>query len=115
MPIYIYNTINVEEDVTKSPSLSPSNSPHQITSSSSTVSKPAALSDSVGNNNAVVSDVKNTTKSAVEQESPSSMVLTNGKSGSGSPPRVNGGIAPVRHENGSNKNLTVEVDIPPGK
>lgn len=99
----------------KSPSSSPSESPHQITSSS-TVSKPAALSDSGGNSNAVESDVKNTTMSAtVEQESTSSVVLTNGKSSSGSPPRVNGGVAPVRHENGSNKNLTVEVDIPPGK
>lgn len=38
---------------------------------------------------------------------PSSLV--NGKS-----PHVNG-IAPVRHEtNGSNKNLTIEIDIPPG-
>jgi len=93
----------------KSPSSSPSESPHQLVS---TVSKPAALSDSDGNN-IIASEVKNTTTmaSTVEEES---VVLTNGKKNS-SLPQVNGGIAPVRHESGSNKNLTIEIDIPPGK
>lgn len=99
---YLY-IINAEDDVTKSPSLSPATSPKMTI-----VSKP--LFDS-GNDVVAPAAVKKNT-SAVEDESPPSPVaLVNGKSG----PQVNGGIAPVRHENGSNKNLTVEVDIPPGK
>lgn len=80
----------------------------------STVSKPVTLADNGGNDVVTVaSEVKNTT-STVEEES-SSVVLTNGKSNSNSsPPQVNGGVAPVRHEIGNNKNLTVEIDIPPG-
>uniref|UniRef100_A0A2S2QLZ2 Bridging integrator 2 n=1 Tax=Sipha flava TaxID=143950 RepID=A0A2S2QLZ2_9HEMI len=59
-------------------------------------------------NNDVVSASK--VVSAEEESSlPLQPSLMNGKS---SPP-VNG-VAPVRHENGSNKILTVEIDIPPG-
>lgn len=69
------------------------------------VSKP--LFDSGNDVQVEPATVKNT--SVAEEETPP-VALVNGKSS----PQVNG-IAPVRHENGSNKNLTVEIDIPPGK
>ncbi|VVC25474.1 Hypothetical protein CINCED_3A021744 [Cinara cedri] len=73
------------------------------------VSKPTP--DSVSSNDiAVISTPPSKSTSAEEEPAatttPASLV--NGKS-----PQVNG-VAPVRHENGSNKNLTVEIDIPPG-
>lgn len=93
--------INAEEDDTKSPSLSPAASPKMTI-----VSKP--LFDS-GNDVVEPAAVKNTSV-AEEETPPPPVALVNGKSS----PQVNG-IAPVRHETGSNKNLTVEIDIPPGK
>lgn len=104
----INNLTNIEEDTKKSPSLSPT-SPKKA---SVAVSK--LPSDIVSNNDVVVSETTAadpTTKDmpAVEETTSSfQSSLTNGKG-----PQVNG-VAPVRHENGSNKTLTVEIDIPPG-
>lgn len=90
---------NVEEDGMKSPGSS-STSPQLAFVSSKP--PPDSSNNDVGSASKVVT---------AEEESspPSPPTMTNGKS---SPP-VNG-VAPVRHENGSNKNLSVEIDIPPG-
>lgn len=92
----------------KSPCSSPLPSQNVTTA---TVSKPPAdNSSSIVNNNAVA--VKNVAAPA-DDEPTAAAALTNGKS---SPPQVNGGVAPARHDvnGGSNKNLTAEIDIPPG-
>lgn len=110
-----YIMIHVEEDVAKSPGSS-STSPLFGSVSSN---KPLAT-DTVSTNAAdtVVSAATTAavaapkTPAAEEPKSPTSSLL-NGNSSGSPPPPVNG-VAPVRHENGSNKNLTVEIDIPPG-
>lgn len=89
---------NVEEDGSKSPG-------------SSSTSPQLAFVSSKPPPNSSNNDVGSASKVSAEEElsPPSPPSLMNGKS---SPP-VNG-VAPVRHENGSNKNLTVEIEIPPG-
>ncbi|XP_050419741.1 myc box-dependent-interacting protein 1 isoform X1 [Adelges cooleyi] len=73
-----------EDDTTKSPSLSPS-------PPATAVSKTPEINNDVP------------PKQVVEEEK-----LVNGNS-----PQTNG-VAPARHENGSNKNLAAEIEIPPG-
>lgn len=109
----------VEEDVAKSPgssSTSPlfgsvsSNKPLAPDSGSTNAADAVAPVAATAVAVAVVTAPK--TSTAEEPKSPTSSLL-NGNSSGSPPPSVNG-IAPVRHENGSNKNLTVEIDIPPG-
>lgn len=103
---------NVEEDVAKSPPSSPA-SPQNTTFVSSSKPPSSQPDSSINEVSSVASKALLEDESASLSSSPppsqqQQQPLVNGKSGS-SP--LNG-VAPVRHENGTNKNI--EIDIPPG-
>lgn len=99
----------VEEDVAKSPPSSPASPQNTafVSSSKSPSSQPDSSEVSLMSSKTLAEDDSAPSSLPLQQQQ-QQQPLVNGKSSS-SP--VNG-VAPVRHENGTNKNI--EIDIPPG-